>query len=111
MQAPQVCHKLLHITGSMTHKARRVALAANVMALLIGTRLRSPTYVVPLQVRRTKHCIKRADRLLSNKHLHKERMSIYTAVTRVLIRDKKPPVIIVDWSDMDECKRHLLTPT
>jgi hypothetical protein len=30
MQATQVCHKLLNITGSMTHKARRVALAANV---------------------------------------------------------------------------------
>ena len=55
-----------------------------------------------------KHCIKRADRLLSNRRLQGERVGIYTELTRQLIGNKQRPVMIVDWSDMDECKRHFL---
>ena len=55
-----------------------------------------------------KHCIKRADRLLSNRRLQGERVSVYWALTEQLIGNKQRPVIIVDWSDLDECKRHFL---
>lgn len=93
----------------MMHKARRVALAVNVMALLTGTRLTVTDLGRSIASgAKQKHRIKRADRLLSNKHLHKERVSIYTAMTQGLIGDKKRPVIIVDWSDMDDYKRHYL---
>ena len=35
-------------------------------------------------------------------------MDIYSNLTQGLIGTKQRPVIIVDWSDMDECKRHFL---
>jgi hypothetical protein len=70
MQARQVLHKLLQTVCSEMHKLRRTALFVNVMAALHGevltvTRLgRSITSGA-----KEKHCIKRADRLLSNPHL------------------------------------------
>jgi hypothetical protein len=91
------------------HKKRRTALAVNVMAALHGEVLtvthlgRSITSEA-----KEKHCIKRADRLLSNHHLQAERVSLYTALTQSLIGMKQRPVLIVDWSDLDECKRHFL---
>jgi hypothetical protein len=91
------------------HKMRRTALFVNVMAALRGEVLtvthlgRSITSKA-----KEKHCIKRADRLLSNRRLQGERVGIYTALTRQLIGSKQRPVIIVDWSDMDESRRHFL---
>ncbi|MGH8507564.1 MAG: IS4 family transposase [Gammaproteobacteria bacterium] len=88
------------------HKLRRTALFVNVMAALhgevltvmhLGRAIRSEA--------KEKHCIKRADRLLSNRRLQGERVGIYAALTQQLIGTKQRPVIIVDWSDLDECKR------
>ncbi len=88
---------------------RRAALFANVMAALhgevltvthLGRSIRSDA--------KEKHCIKRADRLLSNRRLQRERQDIYASHTQLLIGMKQRPVIIIDWSDMDECKRHFL---
>ncbi len=109
MQAKQVLHQLLHKTCPEMHKKRRTALAVNVMAALHGEVLtvthlgRSITSAA-----KEKHCIKRADRLLSNRRLQGERVGIYTELTQQLIGSKQRPVIIVDWSDMDESKRHFL---
>jgi Transposase DDE domain len=109
MQARQVLHKLLQKVCSEMHKLRRTALFVNVMAALHGEVLtvthlgRSITSEA-----KEKHCIKRADRLLSNPRLQGERVGIYSALTQQLIGSQQRPVIIVDWSDMDECKRHFL---
>ena len=109
MQAKQVLHQLLHKTCPEMHKKRRTALAVNVMAALHGEVLtvthlgRSITSEA-----KEKHCIKRADRLLSNRRLQGERVGIYSEITQQLVGSKHRPVIIVDWSDMDECKRHFL---
>lgn len=109
MQAKQVLHKLLQKTCPEMHKMRRTALSVNVMAALhgevltvthLGRAIRSEA--------KEKHCIKRADRLLSNRRLQGERVEIYSVLTQQLIGTKQRPVIIVDWSDMDECKRHFL---
>lgn len=54
-----------------------------------------------------KHSIKRADRLLSNSHLLHEQTLIYGAICR-LFCGAKHPTISIDWSDLDECKRHFL---
>lgn len=54
-----------------------------------------------------KHSIKRADRLLSNPHLLCEKTSIYAAVCQ-LFCTAKHPTISIDWSDLDNCKRHFL---
>lgn len=109
MQARQVLHKLLNAMGSDMHQARRTALEANVMAALSGTRLT----VIDLgrsidSIAKQKHCIKRADRLLSNTHLQGERVALYAKFVQRLIGPRKRPIIIVDWSDMDACKRHFL---
>lgn len=55
-----------------------------------------------------KHCIKRADRLLSNPHIHRERSTIYAELVRWLSGGCQRPIILVDWSDLDDCKRHFL---
>ena len=74
MQAEHVVHDLLTTTCRTMHQTRRHSLAVTVLAALSGTRLtvtdlgrsiRSPA--------KQKHCIKRADRVLSNAHLHRAR--------------------------------------
>ena len=52
--------------------------------------------------------IKRADRLLSNRHLHGQRVKHYQGLCRPLIGARTRPVLLVDWSDLDARKRHYL---
>lgn len=109
MQAKQVCHKLLNDTCSFMHQARRRALEAIVMAALSGTRLTVTDLGRSIDsLAKQKHCIKRADRLLSNTHCHAQREAIYAEFVQRFIGSCKRPIIIVDWSDMDDCKRHFL---
>ncbi len=83
---------------------RRTALFVDVMAALHGEVLtvthlgRSITSEA-----KEKHCIKRGDRLHCNRRLQRERLSIYSTLTQLLLGTKQRPVIIVDWSDLDEC--------
>ena len=109
MQAQQVLHKLLNDIGSIMHKVRRRALEAMVMAALSGTRLTVTDLGRSIDsLAKQKHCIKRADRLLSNTHCHAERKVLYAELVQRFIGFLKRPIIIVDWSDMDDCKRHFL---
>ena len=109
MQANQVLHTLLNSSCAKMHKVRRDALAANVLAALTGTRLTVTDLGRSIDsLAKQKHCIKRADRLLSNTHLHAEREAIYVELAQRLIGSHKRPIIIVDWSDLDACKRHFL---
>ena len=109
MQAEHVVHDLLTTTCSTMHQTRRSSLEATVLAALSGTRLTVTDLGRSIHSpAKQKHCIKRADRVLSNAHLHRARLSIYTALSRGLIAENKRPVIIVDWSDLDACKRHFL---
>jgi len=55
-----------------------------------------------------KHNIKRADRLCSNPHLLIESDYIYTAICYLFGRISSCPIILVDWSDLDEHKGHFL---
>ena len=109
MQAGQVLNRLLQKVCSEMHKMRRTALFVNVMAALHGEVLTVTHLGRSIKSEaKEKHCIKRADRLLSNRRLQGERVGIYTELTRQLIGNKQRPVMIVDWSDMDESKRHFL---
>ena len=109
MQARQVLHKLLNDSCSVMHQARRTALEVNVMAALSGTRLTVTDLGRCIDsLAKPKHCIKRSDRLLSNRHLHAEREAIYAHLVQRPIGTRKRPIIIVDWSDLDACKRHFL---
>ena len=54
-----------------------------------------------------KHNIKRIDRLLGNRQLHNERMDIYRWHARLLCGANPMPVVLVDWYDVREKRRHL----
>jgi hypothetical protein len=95
MQATKVLHKLLDAAASEMHACRREALAAAVDSVLhercvtvtgIGRGMRSQA--------REKHCIKRADRLLSNRHLHAEAPGVYALMCQWLVGGQKHPVIL-----------------
>ena len=109
MQAQQVLHKILMNTCADMHKMRRCALETNVLAALTGRRLTVTDLGRSISSNTTqKHAIKRADRLLSNVHLHKECASVQQALARQLVGLQKRPVILIDWSDLDEYKQHFL---
>ncbi len=90
------------------HRARTQALVRIVDALLRGGKLalthlgrhRGGTAFV-------KHHIKAVDRLLGNRHLHRERTGVYRALARTLLRGLARPTIVVDWADC-ELDRELL---
>ena len=44
-----------------------------------------------------KHKIKRIDRLLSNQALHQELKTLYSALTRTLLKNLPEPIILIDW--------------
>jgi hypothetical protein len=107
MQAPAILHKLImQVSGSM-HATRRAALEALVWAAVQSQALTVTGLGRALPgSAREKHCIKRADRLLSNGHLQGERHALYTALSRRLVGQQRHPVLLVDWSDLDAVKRH-----
>ena len=47
-----------------------------------------------------RHKIKRADRLLGNRHLHRQAESIDQALCRVTLARVREPLILIDWSDL-----------
>lgn len=53
------------------------------------------------------HCIKKADRLLSNMAMQQDVPYFYTALTRSLVQGKQP-LILVDWSNADSKKQHFI---
>jgi len=109
MQAKQVLHKIIINTCPNMHKMRRNALEANVLAALTGQRLTVTDLGRSINSDTShKHGIKRADRLLSNPHLHHECMGIYHALSHQIIGAQKRPIVLVDWSDLDEYKDHFL---
>jgi hypothetical protein len=109
MQAQPVLHKFLMNTCPTIHTVRRQSLEANVLAALTGQCLTVTALgrAMPSAVKQ-KHCIKRADRLLSNGHLQSECLTIYRAIAVRLIGGRQRPIILIDWSDMDDSKRHFL---
>ena len=48
-----------------------------------------------------KHHIKAVDRLLGNRHLHREWASVYKAIAQTLLAKVQRPVLTVDWSDFE----------
>lgn len=109
MQAKQVLHGLLESACPGMQAKRRDALAAVVGAGLFGGRLTvTDLGRCMASEAKEKHCIKRACRLLSNRHLHSERFPVYGMLCALAIGATTRPVVIVDWSDLDKSKRHFL---
>lgn len=99
---------LLKVTPSM-HARRRHALGACVMSILQGHSA-SVTHIGRgiVSDAKEKHTIKRADRLCSNTFLHAESHSIYQAITHHYGLLSHCPIILVDWSDLDDRGEHFL---
>jgi hypothetical protein len=47
-----------------------------------------------------RHKIKRADRLLGNRHLQGDARGIYAALCRITLARIREPIILIDWSDL-----------
>ena len=47
-----------------------------------------------------RHRIKRADRLLGNRHLQRDAKRVYGALARMLLAKVAEPLIVIDWSDL-----------
>src|SRR3990167_3583796 len=100
MHKTELLHNLFSKTLSFIHAKRLTALLDAVLALMIGKEL-SLTFLGRNLQSRTKerHCIRKIDRLLSNKHLHKESKCCYQVICMMLINNKIPrPIISVDWA-------------
>lgn len=101
MKAVKLLHKSMRNACPDIHKIRLQALMAGVNSAIteqqvtvtgLGRNLKSHSKTT------TKHDIKRMDRLIGNKHLQKERHSIYHYLLMQLIGNQKHPILIADWS-------------
>lgn len=100
MHAQKIILDLLDNHCPKIHAKRRQCLAAMAQAghadeltlVGMGRNLPATTSV--------KHRIKRCDRLLGNRKLSAELLSIYRAMALPLIHSNRQPIIVIDWSDV-----------
>ena len=109
MQVHSIVHQLLEVVCPAMHRVRRASLAASVLGALRGRRLTVTAIGRALRGGTSQqHGIKRADRVLSNRHLHGQQDRHYQGLCRLLIGARTRPVLLIDWSDLDARKRHFL---
>lgn len=98
----RVLSQWLEDRAVIRHATRASALARVVRALLTGGKLSLTHLGRSLDGEaKEKHQIKSVDRLLGNRHLHRERDAIYAAIAQTLLLGNLRPVVIVDWSDFE----------
>ena len=109
MHKRSLLQKCLSKSLSFMHARRREVLFQAANAVLSGANLSLTSIGKHLEGKaKTRHQIRKSDRLLGNKHLHAEIKPIYTALNRLLITHPQP-VISVDWSCLSgNCERYLL---
>lgn len=109
MHATKVCHKVMNDAFSWMHKVRLHSVKANVLASIHEKRSSVTDLGRAIESQaKEKHCIKRADRLLSNPNLYSEHRHVYHTITQLAIGSIRRPVILIDWSDLDGKKAHFL---
>lgn len=84
------------------HKGRFKALVAAVAALVRSQSLSLTAIGRKMRGAKRKHGIKRIDRLLSNGHLHRERLELFRGLAAKLLRGNRCPVIVLDWTLVGE---------
>jgi hypothetical protein len=101
MHAAAILHRCLQRFLNHIHQRRLAALLNAVGSCVSGPRLSltdvGRRFAGEADLR---HKIKRADRLLGNRHLQHEAHSVYEAMCRVLLARISEPLIVVDWSDL-----------
>ena len=109
MRILKVLHRTSFDSVPSIHQTRTRALAATVAPLLNGAFLTVTALGRGLDsAARTKHNIKRVDRLASNLHLQRERLSLYRALCHQLCQHLSQPVILIDGSDIIQQQRVVL---
>lgn len=108
MHAISLLKKWLERNQVIGHQARLDALLRVVKALLDGGKL-ALTHLGRHREGSAfiKHHIKAVDRLLGNRHLHRERIDVYTEMAHTLLAHIARPLIVIDWADC-ELERELL---
>lgn len=102
MRAAEILQNNFGDVLSSIHAYRREALQVAVTALIGGGRLVLMDLARRCEgYRFVKAPLKRLDRLLSNPHLHAERLTFYRRAAHALIRSPHP-LIIVDWSPIKD---------
>jgi hypothetical protein len=97
------------IDASPMHKMRRLTLVECINSIVNGNSLTVTSMGRGIENNTfEKHSIKRSDRLCSNYHLHRQRTDIYGDICKFWIPASARPVILVDWSDLDDCKTPFL---
>lgn len=97
MPAEEVVSRFLEKVAS--HKARLIAVAAAVVAVLAAKRLSSAAMGRALPSGNAKYGIKRFDRLLGNWRLHAELQLFYRGIASVVVTTARP-VILIDWTQV-----------
>ncbi len=109
MHESKLLHRWLTDACPFIHLGRVGALVKVVGGLLGGGKLTLTHIGRNLATKAfTKHNIKCVDRLLGNAHLHTERLDIYRAIARWVLRSNVSPIIIVDWSDCEPGHENLM---
>jgi hypothetical protein len=101
MHALTILHRCIGPLLAGVHRARLAVLFEAVAATVSGPRL-TLTDIARRFAGGTdlRHCVKRADRLLGNRHLQADARGIYGAVARMLLTGVAEPLIVIDWSDL-----------
>ena len=109
MHAMRLLENWLERNAVIGHQARVGALVRVVGALLSGGRL-ALSHLGRHRVGRAfvKHHIKAVDRLLGNRHLHRERDGVYGALAKTVLGGVARPVILVDWADSALAHKQLI---
>jgi hypothetical protein len=85
------------------HSVRREAVKAVIESLILGKALTVTALGRAMNSEAMeKHCIKRVDRLMSNRHLMSERIGVYRALAHRILGTSRHPLILVDWSNINE---------
>jgi hypothetical protein len=109
MHAQQFLHKMLKKALTGVHQLRVESLLTLAEGLLCGSQLTVTDLGRHIRGRaKTKHKIKRADRLVGNPKLLMERRIIYQALCCYFFKVLKRIEILVDWSGCCSSKRHIL---
>ena len=109
MEVKPILKDWLTNTMPKMNKLRRLALVDCVNSIVNGNSLTVTSMGRGLDNDALeKHCIKRSDRLCSNFNLFQEKTGIYESICKEWIPECSRPVIIVDWSNLDDYRNAFL---
>lgn len=103
MSIPSLIVRICEYGRIAIHANRFQVLVAGVLAL-VRSRCLSLTAMgrAMLGARLLKHAIKRSDRLLGNRHLHRERPELFRGLAVKVMKGNRTPVIVLDWTKIGE---------